>query len=195
MSVDLSFVRGELEAARGALEEFLGDEAALGRVVELAEVIAGALRSGGKVVSAGNGGSLCDAMHFAEELSGRYREDRPAYAAVSISDASHLTCVGNDYGFERVFSRWVEAHGRSGDVLLLFSTSGRSANVLHAAAAGRSRGMVVAALTGKRGSALGEVVDLEVCSGGGPYADRAQELHIKVVHILIALVERLLSEE
>jgi D-sedoheptulose 7-phosphate isomerase len=133
-------------------------------------------------------------MHFAEELSGRYREDRAALPAQAISDPGHLTCVGNDYGYERVFARYMEAHGRAGDVLLAISTSGTSANVLRAAEAARARGVKVIALTGKPGTTLGALADVEVCTPGGRYADRVQELHIKVIHILIELVERALFQ-
>jgi D-sedoheptulose 7-phosphate isomerase len=128
-------------------------------------------------------------MHFAEELSGRYREDRPALAAQAISDPGHLSCVGNDYGYDRVFARYIEAHGRAGDVLLAISTSGTSPNVLRAAETARNRGLVVIALTGRRGTALGALADFAICTQGGRYADRVQELHIKVIHILIELVE------
>ena len=133
---------------------------------------------------------MCDAMHFAEELSGRFRSDRPAWAATAISDASHLTCVANDYGFEAVFSRYVEGHGRAGDVLLGISTSGTSPNILRAAEAAKAKGMRVVALTGKPGSALGGMADFDLCTEGGTrWSDRVQELHIKVIHILIEIVE------
>ena len=113
-----------------------------------------AMRSGGKVISCGNGGSMCDAMHFAEELTGRYRADRLALPAIAISDPSHLTCVGNDHGYEFVFSRFVEAMGQPGDVLLAISTSGNSPNVVRAAQAAKDGGMMVVGLTGKDGGAL-----------------------------------------
>jgi D-sedoheptulose 7-phosphate isomerase len=136
---------------------------------------------------------MCDAMHFAEELSGRFRDDRPAYAASAISDASHLSCVGNDYGYDQVFSRYVEAHGNAGDVLLAISTSGASRNVVAAARTARARDMRVIALTGRPGTPLESCADIVICTPGGRYADRVQELHIKVIHILIELVERQLA--
>ncbi|MFT5009980.1 MAG: D-sedoheptulose 7-phosphate isomerase, partial [Pseudomonadales bacterium] len=149
-----------------------------------------ALLREGKVISCGNGGSMCDAMHFAEELTGRYRDNRPSLAALSISDPSHITCVGNDYGFDSVFSRFIEGMGNSGDVLLAISTSGNSKNVLEAAKAAKAKGMTVVALTGKDGGQLASVCDVEIRAPWSGYADRVQEIHIKVIHSLIDYIER-----
>ena len=151
------------------------------------------LRNEGKIISCGNGGSMCDAMHFAEELTGRYRDNRPGIAALSISDPSHLSCVGNDYGYEFVFSRYVEAVGRKGDVLLAISTSGNSGNVLRAIEAARQKGMRVVGLTGKDGGAMADLCDVEIRAPYAPYADRAQEIHIKVIHSLIDFIESTIS--
>jgi D-sedoheptulose 7-phosphate isomerase len=148
------------------------------------------LKAGGKIISCGNGGSMCDAMHFAEELSGRYRENRPAMAAISISDPSHLSCVANDYGYEFVFSRYLEALGKPGDVLLAISTSGNSPNVLKAAEAARNMGIIVAGLTGKDGGKLAGLCDAEVRVPWFGYADRIQEIHIKAIHSLIDFIEK-----
>ncbi len=156
-----------------------------------AQLMAQSLTAGGKLLSCGNGGSMCDAMHFAEELSGRYRNDRPALAALSLSDPSHLTCVGNDYGFEHVFSRAIEALGRPGDVLLAISTSGNSPNVLRAAQVARDRGLHVVGLTGKDGGKLAALCTVEVRVPHAGYADRIQEVHIKVIHTLIQRIEQL----
>ena len=133
---------------------------------------------------------MCDSIHFAEELSGRYRDDRKGLPAIAISDPGHLSCVGNDYGYEFVFSRYLEAQARPGDVLLGISTSGKSANVIKAAEHARANGMKIITLTGQPNSALGKLADVDVCTPVGKYADRVQELHIKVIHILIELVER-----
>ncbi len=179
-----------LHDARAALDALLANEAALCAIDAAGTLLADTFARDGRVYSCGNGGSMCDAMHFAEELSGRYRLDRPALGAAAISDPSHLSCVGNDYGYEQVFARYVEGHGRAGDVLLGISTSGTSANVVAAAKLAKARGMKVIALTGKPGAALGQLADIEVCTPGGRYADRVQELHIKVIHILIESVER-----
>lgn len=149
-----------------------------------------AIAQGGKIISCGNGGSMSDAMHFAEELSGRYRDDRPGLPAISCSDPSHITCVGNDYGFDQVFARFVEALGQSGDCLLAISTSGNSANVLEAAKAAKSKGMTVIGLTGRGGGALKALCDAAVDVPWNGYADRVQEVHIKVIHAWIDLIER-----
>jgi len=176
------------EAAR--LVQWLHDDTdALATVDSMADEVATCFGAGGRLIACGNGGSMCDAMHLAEELSGRFRDDRPALDATAISDPGHLTCVANDYGFERIFSRAVEAHGRAGDVLVGFSTSGNSPNVLGALRAGRERGLRCFGLLGKRGGAA-----LELCHHAVvvPAEDtgRIQEIHIKIVHALIEGVER-----
>ena len=156
---------------------------------QIASNIVCCLQSGGRILSCGNGGSMCDAMHFAEELSGRFRKDRPALAAMAISDPSHLTCVANDYGFDQVFARGVEAWGRAGDVLVGLSTSGNSPNVLAAAAAARKKQMTVVGLLGRDGGKMLPLCDLSIVVPAQT-SDRIQEIHIKIVHILIELVER-----
>ncbi|OGX82681.1 phosphoheptose isomerase [Hymenobacter lapidarius] len=184
-------IRAELTEARDVLDRFLADPANLARITEAAELFAHSLRNGGKVLTCGNGGSLCDAQHFAEELSGRYRNNRRALAAIALTDASHMTCVANDFGFEFVFSRFVQALGRPGDVLLAISTSGNSPNILRAAEAAKEAGMLVVSLTGKDGGQLAGLSDVEIRVPHFGYADRIQEVHIKVIHILILLIEKL----
>jgi D-sedoheptulose 7-phosphate isomerase len=163
------------------------------RIEQAGNLMVESLRNEGKIISCGNGGSMCDAMHFAEELTGRYRDNRPGIAALSISDPSHLSCVGNDYGYEFVFSRYVEAVGRKGDVLLAISTSGNSGNVLRAIEAARQKGMRVVGLTGKDGGKMAGLCDVEIRAPHAPYADRAQEIHIKVIHSLIDYIESTIS--
>ena len=188
-------VLAALTEARAALDALLADEAMQGEIARAGEMLAEAIASGGRVYACGNGGSLCDAMHFAEEMTGRYRENRPAYAATAIADASHIACVGNDYGYEFVFSRYVEAHGRAGDVLLAITTSGTSKNVVRAAETAKARGMKVIALTGRGGVPLTDsLADVAIVTPAGRWADRVQELHIKCIHILIELVERRLGK-
>jgi len=180
-----------LKQSRLALEQLLASPETLANIAAAAEVIGKSFEADGRVFSCGNGGSMCDAMHFAEELSGRYRNDRRALPAVSISDPSHISCVGNDYGYEFIFSRYLEAHARKGDVLLGISTSGKSANVIKAAEYAKANGIYVITLTGKAETILGTFADVDVITlGTSGYADRVQELHIKVIHILIELVER-----
>jgi len=183
-------VHGSLTEAKGFLERFLQDRQATRAVTAAAELMIATLRSGGTIYSCGNGGSMSDAMHFAEELTGRYRRDRAALAATAISDPGHLSCVANDLGYEQVFSRYLEARARAGDCLLAISTSGSSRNVLRAARLARERGMKVVSLSGGRGSELGGLADVDVPVGSAPFADRVQEMHIKVIHILIELIER-----
>ncbi|STV61973.1 phosphoheptose isomerase 1 [Klebsiella pneumoniae subsp. pneumoniae] len=149
-----------------------------------------ALRRVGKCCPAVTAVSHCDAMHFAEELTGRYRENRPGYPAIAISDVSHLSCVSNDFGYEYVFSRYVESVGRAGDVLLGISTSGNSGNVIKAIEAARAQGMKVITLTGKDGGKMAGSADVEIRVPHFGYADRIQEIHIKVIHILIMLIEK-----
>ena len=177
------------EAAQ--LLDTVRNDAAFMDAVEAAGIaMCQAIAQGGKIISCGNGGSMSDAMHFAEELSGRYRDERPGLPAISCSDPSHITCVGNDYGFDQVFARFVQALGQSGDCLLAISTSGNSANVLEAAKAAKAKGMTVIGLTGRGGGALKALCDVAVDVPWNGYADRVQEVHIKVVHAWIDLIER-----
>ncbi len=188
-------VRAALLEAREALENLIADERMLGEIDRAGELMAEAIRTGHRIYSCGNGGSLCDAMHFAEEMTGRYRKNRRAYAATAIADASHLACVANDYGYEEVFSRYIEGVAHEGDVLLGITTSGKSPNVVRACEAARARGVKVVTLTGRAGSPAAELSDVAIVTPGGRYADRVQELHIKCIHILIELVERRLDPE
>ena len=188
-------IKNTLNEALGALQALIGNEATLQRIAAAGQLLANTFAAGGRAYSCGNGGSMCDAMHFAEELTGRFRDNRPGYAAMAISDASHLSCVGNDYGYEQVFARFIEAHGRAGDVMLAISTSGTSKNVLRAVEVAQQRGMKVIGLTGRAATPLAESADIAIVTPAGKYADRVQELHIKVIHILIELVERQLAPQ
>jgi D-sedoheptulose 7-phosphate isomerase len=189
----IDHIRNNLIEARSALDSLINDSAQLGNIEAGAALLIDALGNGRRVISCGNGGSMCDAMHLAEELSGRFRENRPAMAAVAISDPSYISCVANDYGYEQVFARFVEGNGAAGDILFAISTSGSSPSVLLGAQAARAKGMKVVGLTGRPGSQLERFVDVTICTSAGRYADRVQELHIKVIHILIELVERSLQ--
>ncbi len=186
-------VHRALSGASQALNQLMADQATLKKIVDASHLMVQAFNKGGKVMSCGNGGSMCDAMHFAEELSGKFRLARKALPAIAISDPAHLTCAGNDFGFDTVFSRFVEAHGKSGDVLLAISTSGKSSNIIRAAQEAKQRGVFVVTLTGRTPSQLTALSDIEICTPGlTEYSDRVQELHIKVIHILIELVEEAL---
>jgi D-sedoheptulose 7-phosphate isomerase len=182
-------IRKALLEARNALDEFLADAERIRKINEAARGMIQCLKSSHKIISCGNGGSMCDAMHFAEEMTGRFREDRKPYAALSISDPSYLTCVGNDYGFKYAFSRFIEAHGKSGDVLLAISTSGNSENVIEAIRAGKEKGLTIVGLTGRDGGKMAGLCDVEIRAPLSVYADRAQEIHIKVIHLLIECIE------
>ena len=186
----MSIIREHLTQAHDLLTIVLNDESFLASVDAATAAMVKSLKNDGGIYSCGNGGSMCDAMHFAEELSGRYRDNRPAYRAMSISDPSHLSCVGNDYGFDFVFSRFIEGIGRPGDVLLGITTSGNSKNVLLAAKAAKEKGMIVVGLTGKNGGEMSALCDVEIRVPWFEYADRIQEIHIKVIHSLIAGIEK-----
>jgi D-sedoheptulose 7-phosphate isomerase len=183
-------IRNELTEAADVLNKFLSDDHNIAQIEAAAKMIAESFKQDGKVLSCGNGGSHCDAMHFAEELTGRYRENRPGYAGIAISDPSHLSCVSNDFGYDYVFSRYVEAVGRSGDVLFGLSTSGNSGNILKAIEAAKAKGMKTIALTGKDGGQMAGVADIEIRVPHFGYADRIQEVHIKIIHIVIQLIEK-----
>jgi D-sedoheptulose 7-phosphate isomerase len=184
----------ELQEASLILNTFLAKPENISAIEEASKVIADSVKAGGKVISCGNGGSHCDAMHFAEELTGRYRENRKAIPAICVSDPSHISCVSNDFGYEFVFSRYLEALGNKGDVLLGISTSGNSANIIRAAQAAKEKGMKVIILSGKDGGKLAPYADVEIRVSHFGYADRIQEIHIKVIHILILLIEKQIIE-
>ncbi len=183
----------QLEESRTVLEKIINEPAMIEQIQEAATSIASAIDNGNKVLSCGNGGSLCDAMHFAEEMSGRFREDRKPLPAIAITDPSYLTCTGNDYGFNSVFSRYVEALGKKGDILFAISTSGNSENIIEAVESARRMELSVIALTGGNGGRLADKANLSIIIPYEGYADRIQEMHIKIIHILVLLVEKLIK--
>ena len=183
-------IKKELFEAHELIKKFMDDESNIKKINDAAKQIKKSIEDGGKVISCGNGGSMCDAMHFAEELTGKFREEREALPAISISDPSHITCVGNDYGFEHIFSKYLEGIGKNGDSLLAISTSGNSINVINAAKFAKKNDIKVIALTGKDGGELGRISDIEIRVPHFGYSDRIQEIHIKVIHILILLIEK-----
>lgn len=182
-------IKQHFTEAQAILNQFLANNQNFEALEAAGKLMVTALQNDKKIISCGNGGSLCDAMHFAEELTGRYRDDRKPLAAISISDASHMSCVSNDYGYDFVFSRYLEAVGNSGDVLLAISTSGNSKNVLNAIEVAKRKGIKVVGLTGKDGGKMSGLCDVEVRAPHSPYADRAQEIHIKCIHSLIDYIE------
>lgn len=184
--IDASF-----REAAACLADFMADEAQFSRVAAFADALAATFQRGGKALSCGNGGSMSDAMHFAEEWSGRYRAERPPLPAIAFSDPGHMSCVANDYGYDQVFARQVRALGASGDLLLVLSTSGNSPNLLRAAEVAREKGVSVVGLLGKGGGALLPLCDIGIVVPGAT-SDRIQELHIKIIHTVIEAVERTL---
>lgn len=190
-----SLIENNLAEAQKMLQQFVSGPKNIDAIEKAGELLSDAIKKGNKVISCGNGGSMCDAMHFAEELSGRFREDRKALPAISISDPSHISCVGNDYGYDKVFSRFIEALGNKGDVLLGISTSGNSVNVLNAIITAKQKGIMVIGLTGKDGGKMAGFCDIEIRAPYSLYADRAQEIHIKVIHSLIHYIENTIQSK
>lgn len=190
-----SIISQELEEAQLVLNQFLNDPIQIEKIEAAARLMADAILGNHKIISCGNGGSHCDAMHFAEELTGRYRENRRAMPAIAISDVSHLSCVSNDFGYEFVFSRFIEGLGNSGDVLLGLSTSGNSANIIRAVEAAKAKGMRTIILSGKDGGKLAGLADVEIRVPHFGYADRIQEIHIKVIHIFMLLIEKMVIDQ
>jgi len=185
----MTHIDASFHEAQRCLAEFIEDEEQFPRVRQFADRLAETFLSGGKALSCGNGGSMSDAMHFAEEWSGRYRSERPPLPALAMSDPGHMSCVANDYGYEEVFARQVQALGSDGDLLLMLSTSGNSPNLIRAAEEARARGVTTVGLLGKGGGSLLPLCDIGIIAPGKT-SDRIQELHIKIIHIVIESVER-----
>ena len=182
-------IKKELIEAQSVLEKFITDDN-IKKIESAAKEFKNSIKEGNKIFSCGNGGSMCDAMHFAEELSGKFREERKPLPAIAISDPSHITCVGNDYGFDHVFSKFMEGVGKKGDTLLAIRNSGNSKNVINAAKYCTKNNINVISLTGRDGGELSSYSDIEIRVPHFGYSDRIQEIHIKVIHILILLIEK-----
>lgn len=192
--MSIQHIKGSLLEAEQAVHEFLSSEESLAQINAFVNILETAFTTSKKVYSAGNGGSHCDAMHFAEEWTGRYRKDRKPLPAIAFADPSHMSCTSNDYGFEFVFQRMVEAFGEAGDVFVGITTSGNSKNILLAAETAKKKGMKVIGLLGKDGGKMKELCDVAIIAPGKT-TDRIQELHIKVIHIAIECTERRLFPE
>lgn len=187
--MSINTIKQNFFEAQKVLTEFINDENTWNNIEKAGNLMIDAIKRGNKIFSCGNGGSMCDAMHFAEELTGRFRDDRKAIPAIAISDPSHITCTANDYGFDHIFSRYIEALGRKGDVLLAISTSGNSVNILNACKVAEEKNIAIIALTGKDGGKLKYICDVEIRAPQSEYADRIQEIHIKIIHSLIHYIE------
>ncbi len=189
-----NFIQAALQDSASTLEKFMSNPHHIESIQKAIDLFTHAFKNGGHAFSCGNGGSLCDSMHFAEELTGRYRKNRRALPAVSIADPSHMSCVGNDFGYDQIFAKFLEGWGHAGDVLVAISTSGNSANVIEAVKMAHSKQMKVIGLLGKTGGALKDMVDLPIVVEA-ELTDRIQEIHIKIIHILIEGIERELFPE
>ena len=183
-----------LTEAQATVAAFVNDPEQLAKCEAFSEILTATFKSGGKLFTCGNGGSHCDAMHFAEEFTGRYRKDRAPLGALALGDASHVTCVSNDYGFSEIFSRQLMGLGRKGDLLVGLSTSGNSENVIKAFQAAKSMGVKTVALLGRDGGKLKAMADLAIVIPATT-SDRIQEMHIKIIHTVIETVERELFPE
>jgi len=173
----------------------LRDDKGLKFIKEAAHLIANCFEGKGKLLIAGNGGSLCDAMHFAEELTGFFRGKRKALPAIALSCPGHLTCTANDLGFEGVFARGVEAYGQPGDIFIALTTSGNSLNLLEAIHSAKKKELKVISFLGKKGGKLKGLSDLEWCVDGFNYSDRIQEAHMAAIHIIIEMLEKKLFHD
>lgn len=182
-------IKQNFTEARDLLDQFMANEKNFEALEKAGKILVNSVKSEHKIISCGNGGSMSDAMHFAEELTGRFRDNRQPIPAVAIADPTHLSCTANDYGYEHVFSRYVEAFGKEGDVLLAISTSGNSENIIKAVKAAKERNMKIITLTGKDGGKMANMGDVELRAPKSQYADRAQEIHIKIIHSLIHFME------
>ncbi|QJC29489.1 D-sedoheptulose 7-phosphate isomerase [Enterobacteriaceae endosymbiont of Plateumaris pusilla] len=188
-------IHSELLSASNILNNFIQDNKNINNIQIAANLIAKSFLNNNKVISCGNGGSHCDAMHFAEELTGKYRNTRSAYPALCISDVSYFSCVSNDYGYEYVFSRYIEALGQPNDVLFALTTSGKSINIINALYAAKKKDMKIILLNGNFSSKkIKNLIDVEISVIHNGYSDRIQEIHIKIIHILILLIEKLMSK-
>ncbi|MBF0299662.1 MAG: D-sedoheptulose 7-phosphate isomerase [Oligoflexia bacterium] len=184
-----ALIKNSLYSAWKLLECFFNDEAGLLAIEKTIATMVLSIKEGKKIISCGNGGSMCDAIHFAEELTGRFRSDRPPIPAMAISDVGHISCTANDYGYEHVFARWLEAIGNSGDVLLAISTSGNSKNIIRAVEVARKKNIKSIGLLGKNGGELRGLVDVPILIQN-EFPERIQEMHIKIIHIIVECLEK-----
>lgn len=192
-SLDFDILK-DLEESRNTVDNYLRQAGTAEQIEQSILMMAQSMKNGGKVISAGNGGSMCDAMHFAEELTGRYRGNRPSLPAIAICDPSHITCVGNDYGFDFIFSRFVQGVGAKGDIFLGISTSGNSKNIIEACKVCKEKEMKSICLLGKDGGQLKDLCDIPLIVPHDGYADRIQEVHTAIIHIFIRGLESVLTD-
>lgn len=190
-----NLIRESSQAILKEVDSFWNNPETIEVIERAAILLSDSLRKGNKIISCGNGGSLCDATHFAEELTGRYRKNRTSLPAISINDPAYITCVGNDFSFDEIYSRYVEGVGCEGDVLLAISTSGNSSNIVKAAESAHLKRMKVLALTSTGDNRLSALSDIVIAAPKVDFSDRVQEIHIQVIHILIQAIEKQLGFE
>jgi D-sedoheptulose 7-phosphate isomerase len=185
----MKIIKQNFLEARKLLDEFIDNNDNWKKLEAAGNELVKAIKQGGKILACGNGGSMSDAMHFAQELTGRFREDRSPVAAIAISDPAYISCAANDYGYESIFSRYIEAIGCESDVLVAISTSGNSTNMINAVRSAIAKGMVIIGITGKDGGEMAKYCDIEIRVPHSKYSDRIQEIHIKILHSLIHYIE------
>lgn len=185
----IELIRKNLNESQKTLQLFFEEDKNIRAIEQAVLILVKALKDGNKIITCGNGGSMCDAMHFAEELTGRFHNSRKPLSAMAISDPAHITCTANDFGFEYIFSRPIEAMGKAGDILLAFTSSGNSKNILAAALAAHAKGMLVIGITGKTGGEFAMHCDVEIRAPKSEYADRVQEIHTNIIHVVIHAIE------
>lgn len=190
-----NLIRESSQAILKEVDSFWNNPETIEVIERAAILLSDSLKKGNKIISCGNGGSLCDATHFAEELTGRYRKNRTSLPAISINDPAYITCVGNDFSFDEIYSRYVEGVGCEGDVLLAISTSGNSNNIVKAAESAHLKKMKVLALTSTGDNRLSALSDIVIAAPKVDFSDRVQEIHIQVIHILIQAIEKQLGFE
>ncbi len=190
-----NLIRESSQAILKEVDSFWNNPETIEVIERAAILLSDSLKKGNKIISCGNGGSLCDATHFAEELTGRYRKNRTSLPAISINDPAYITCVGNDFSFDEIYSRYVEGVGCEGDVLLAISTSGNSSNIVKAVESAHLKKMKVLALTSTGDNRLSALSDIVIAAPKVDFSDRVQEIHIQVIHILIQAIEKQLGFE
>ncbi len=185
----MDFFERVFSEAGKVLHDFVSDPANLEDLEKAGSKLVASILSGNKILTCGNGGSMCDAMHMAEELTGRFRNDRPPISAIAISDPGYLTCTANDYGYEQVFARFIEGVGKAGDILVAISTSGTSPNIVEAVKTAREKRMTIIGLSGATGGDMAEYCDIIIRVSHSGYSDRIQEIHSMIIHSLIQYIE------
>ncbi len=186
----MNIIKNDFLQAFKVLDEFISNDNNISLIEKAGNIMVNSLEQGGKIISCGNGGSMSDAIHFAEELTGMFRCKRPSLAGIAISDPGYLSCTANDLGYDHVFSRFIEGLGKPEDALLAISTSGNSTNVIHAITKAKEMGMKTIGLTGKTGGQAAGLVDIEIRAPFSEFSDRTQEIHIIIIHALIHFIEQ-----